>query len=249
MTVYVPVKVEDRIKSNLSKYKQILKNAKDKDVTEANTVPIVSDILVGIMGWDKYSDITREHETHGTYCDLGIHLGEKLHILIEVKRVGIPLDVKHLKQAKDYASNEGVDWVILTNGVEWDAYKVLFRKPVSVERVFSFNFLEITARNKKAIEHIYSISKEGVKKEALKHVHEESQVTNRFVIAGLVMSEPVIQTLKREIKKLSKGVKVDDAFILNMLKEDVLKGEVVEDEKAKAAQELIKKRMRKAKKK
>ncbi|MEE8400880.1 MAG: type I restriction enzyme HsdR N-terminal domain-containing protein, partial [Candidatus Hydrothermarchaeaceae archaeon] len=200
MAVYVPKKVEDRIKSNLSKYKRILKTAKDKDIKEADTVSIIRDMLADMMGWDKYSEITKEYETQGTYCDLGIKIDGEAHILIEVKRVGIPLDEKHLKQAKDYASNEGTDWVILTNGVEWNAYKVLFRKPVTVERVFTLNLLEVNARNKKAIEQIYSISREGVKKEALKQVHEESQVTNRFVIAGLIMSEPVVKVLKREIK-------------------------------------------------
>lgn len=249
MAVHVPKKVGERIKSNLSKYKRILKTAKDKDIKEANTVPIIRDMLADMMGWDKFSDITKEYEIKRGFCDLGIKINDKAHILVEVKAIGVSLGEKHLRQLRTYANDQGADWIILTNGAEWEVYKVLFRKPITTEMVFTLNFLEINARNKKAVEQIYSISKEGSKKGVLNQMHEESQVTNCFVIAGLIMSEPVIKVLKREIKKLNKSVKVDDAFLLNMLKEDVLKGVVVEDEKAKSAQSFIKKRMRRTEKK
>ena len=40
----------------------------------------------------------------------------KLHYLIEVKAIGSDLKENHVKQAVDYAANEGVDWVLLTTG-------------------------------------------------------------------------------------------------------------------------------------
>lgn len=248
MAVYVPVKSEARIKSNLSKYKRILKKAKDNDIKEADTVPIIRDMLADMMGWDKFSDITKEYEIRKGFCDLAIKINDKAHILVEVKAIGVSLGEKHLRQLRTYANDQGADWIILTNGAEWEVYKVVFRKPITTEMVFTLNFLEINARNKKAVEQIYSISKDGISKDVLKQVYEESRVTNCFVIAGLIMSEPVMTVIKREIKKLSKGVKVDDTFLLNILKEEVLKHVVVEDEKAKSAQTLIKRRMRNAKK-
>jgi len=36
-----------------------------------------------------------------------------------VKAIGVELDDRHVKQAIDYGTNQGVEWVMLTNGVVW----------------------------------------------------------------------------------------------------------------------------------
>jgi predicted type IV restriction endonuclease len=37
--------------------------------------------------------------------------------------VGADLKESYVKQAVDYAANQGVDWVVLTNGTIWQIYK------------------------------------------------------------------------------------------------------------------------------
>ncbi len=243
--IYIPAKVEQRIKSNITRYKRILKTAKDKDIKEANTVTYVVDMLEKIMGWDKFSEITREYETQGQYCDIGIKIDEKPYILIEVKAIGIKLNERHLKQAVSYALTSDTDWVVLTNGIDWMLYKVLNVKPTKIEQVFSLNFLEINSKDHKAIEQIFSLCKESLTKSILSQVLEETQVTNRFVIASLIQAEPVLNVIKREIKKMSKSVKVEDNMLLETLRNGVLKIDVIEGENSDNASKLIKQRMRK----
>lgn len=72
-----------------------------------------------VFGYDKYAEITSEYTIKGTYCDLAIKLEGKLQMLVEVKAIGLDLKDAHLKQAVDYAANQGVEWVILTNGAVW----------------------------------------------------------------------------------------------------------------------------------
>jgi predicted type IV restriction endonuclease len=51
--------------------------------------------------------------------DLATKINGKLQTLIEVKAFGIELKDWQVKQAVDYAANQGVDWVLLTNGLLW----------------------------------------------------------------------------------------------------------------------------------
>lgn len=247
--VWVPVKVERRIKANLNKYKKILRNAEEREFREANTVPIVMEMLADLMGWDKFEEISREYEIKKTYCDIGIEINGKLKLLVEVKAIYNKLSEDHLKQASDYAARKGIDWVILTNGIEWRAYKVILKDKIVDENIFNLNFLEINARNKKALEQIYSISKEGILKHVLRDMYSEKQVTNRYTIASLIMSEPVLKVLKREIKKVGDGVKIEDKELLEILQTNVIKNTIVESEKLKESTKHIKKQYAKIRRK
>lgn len=60
-----------------------------------------------------------EHAIRGTYCDLAVRIDGKLAFLLEVKAVGLDLKDQHVKQSVDYAANQGCEWVVLTNGIEW----------------------------------------------------------------------------------------------------------------------------------
>jgi hypothetical protein len=131
----IPSKVEQRIKDGLKRFAPILVAQRDRDVSEADTVTVVKDILSDVLGYDKYLEVTSEHAIRGTYCDLAIKLEGKLRLLIEVKAIGIQLAEKHTKQAVDYATNQGLDWVALTNGIRWMLYRIHFKKPIEAKLV------------------------------------------------------------------------------------------------------------------
>jgi len=122
----IPVKVLDRFKENLNKIQKVIEQAKNRDINEADTVVIVSDVLSLLFGYDKYTEITREYAIKGQYCDLAVKIDEKLKFLIEVKAIGITLSEKHYQQALTYGANNGTEWIILTNGLVWNIYKVRF---------------------------------------------------------------------------------------------------------------------------
>ncbi len=104
------------------------------------------DLLHELFGYDKYTEITSEHAIRGTFCDLAIKIDGALALLIEVKAIGLDLKDQHVKQAVDYASNQGCEWVALTNGLVWRAYKVNFTKPIEQELVVEFNLSELSHR-------------------------------------------------------------------------------------------------------
>lgn len=121
-------RVVERLVAGIKRYQPILADAKARDVGEADTVTIIKDMLADVFGYDKYSEVTSEHSVRGTYCDLALKIDGALQTLIEVKAIGLTLKDGHIKQAVDYAANQGVDWVLLTNGVCWRVYQVVRRE-------------------------------------------------------------------------------------------------------------------------
>src|SRR4051812_509611 len=110
----VTQKIQSRISDGLKRFQPIVESAKTRDVSESDTVVMLTGILSEILGYDKYLDITTELAIRGTYCDLALKIDGKLSLLIEAKAIGIELKEQHVKQVVDYAANQGIEWVILT---------------------------------------------------------------------------------------------------------------------------------------
>ena len=253
MATKIPKKVVDRLSKHIGPFQRILKDAKRRDVNESNTVTIVTDMLADVFGWDKYAEVTSEQAIRGTFCDLAVKVDGSIQYLIEVKAVGIELKDNHLRQAVSYGANQGVPWVVLTNGIEWQVYRIAFEKPVSHELVLEFDFLELSARKRDDHKLLFLLCRSGVTKDAIKRYHERAQIVNRFVIAALVQSEPILNTLRRELKRIAPESKVTvneiEALLPDVLKRDVLEGEAVAKAKRQvgraAKKSLRKKRVRK----
>ena len=235
----IPVKIASRIASGLKRFQPIMQDAKTRDVNETDTVFIISDILQEIFGYDKFREITTEHNIKGTFVDLAVKLEDKVQFLIEVKAVGLDLKDAFVKQAIDYGANQGVDWVVLTTGVLWRVYKIVFAKPIDFEIVYEFNFLNLNAKDENDLESIWMLSKEGWGKEGLKEFHTQKQTLNRFVLAALIRSEGVLKLMQRELKRIAPGVRISTEELESALCHEVLKREAIEGEKAEAAKKLV----------
>ncbi len=231
----IPKKITERVIAGIKKYQPLLVSAKSRDVGEADTVTLIKDMLSDIFGYDKYSEVTSEFAIRGTYCDLAIKLDNRLAILIEAKAIGIDLKEQHIKQAIDYAANQGLDWVVLTNGVIWFVYKVIFEKPIDKELVVSLDMTAINTRSKDDVESLYLLCKEGWIKSALGDYHTQRQALSRFFIGAMLQTDPVLDVIRRELRRVSPDVKIDTDDIKSVLLNEVIKREVQEGDKAKEA--------------
>jgi len=243
----IPKKADSRIRTALGTFKKVLQAAKDRDVNESDTVTILTDMLSDICGYDKYAEITREFAIRNTYCDLAVKIDGKVVFLIEVKAIGIPLKENHLRQALGYAANEGIDWVILTNGDHWQAHRVIFGKPIKTEVAFDFSYLETSSVNQ-LVDFFFLISKEGVKKSAISVFHEESQLTSRYMLAAVIQSEPVLNAIRKQLRSLSSNVKITPSEISQSVQAQVIKRDVLEAEEFKHAQKRLSSALRAKKK-
>ncbi len=239
----IPNKVADRIVAGIKKYQPILSDAKSRDVGEADTVTIIRDMLADVFGYDKFTEVTAEQGIKTSSCDLAIKLNGAIATLIEAKAVGIELKDNHVFQAVNYAANQGVNWVILTNGICWRVYRVTFAKPISNELVVDLDFLGLKAKDD--FETLYLWSKEGWTRTALDEYEAEEQARSPLLIAATILSDPVLDMIRRQLKKVSKlnkdapDIQIDNDQIENVLRTSVIKREILDDPKAADARRKV----------
>jgi hypothetical protein len=230
-----------RARGNLRKYQKALESARSRDVGESDTCVIISDFLADVLGYDKYSEVTTEFAIRSTFCDLAIKTNGRLQFLIEVKSVGTELRDHHARQATDYAANQGVDWVLLTNGVQWKAYKLRFEKPIQADEVFALDLLASDMKPNQLVEKLYLISREACGGSAMESYYRQQEAKSRYVVGQLLLSERVLKVTRRELRALFPGVRATIEELEELLRTEVLKRDVLEGERAEAAQSSIRK--------
>ncbi len=235
----VSKKVTERLIAGLKRFQPILSASKARDVGESDTVTIVKDMLAEVFGYDKYSEITAEFAIRSTYCDLAIKIDGALKTLIEVKAIGLELKDTHVKQAVDYAANQGVDWVVLTNGIKWRVYHLIFAKPIDQELVVDIDFCSLSPRAQGDLESLFLWCKEGWVRSALTEYNEQKQALSRFFLGAMMLTEPVLDIMRRELRRVSPEVRIETDQIKEVLIAEVIKREVMEGEKSVAARKKI----------
>jgi CRISPR/Cas system-associated protein Csm6 len=86
---------------------------------------------------------------------------------------------------------------------------------------------------------LYNLSREGLIKGALPAYRTHQEATNKFFLSALILSDPVVDTIRRELRRISPEVKTRNDDIRAALSADVLKREVGEGERAEDARRKI----------
>lgn len=242
----IPKRVRERLTQNVRKFVPIIEQQLGRDVSEADTVTLVKDFLAEALGFDKYTELTGEHAIRGTYCDLAVKLEGKLQLLVEVKAIGTDLDEKHVKQAVDYAANEGVEWVILTNARAWRLYHVIFAKPIDKQLITTMDLRTIDMRKEADLEQLYVFTKEGFGKGAHVELKDMQDATSRHVIGALLVeNESVLSMIRRELRRVVETT-VDEKDIKRVLMEEIIKRDVMNGQDWKDAVKKVNRREGKA---
>jgi len=234
-------KVAERMASGLKRLVPVVLQQQARDVSEADTVTLVKDLLADVFGYDKYAELTGELAIRGTYCDLATKLDDKICELIEVKAIGLTLNDRHLKQCVDYAANQGIEWIILTNGIVWQLHHVIFAKPIDSQLVLSVDITKLDSRKEEDLECLFPFTKEGFKKGAPAELRDLKDATSRYVFAALLLNnESVINIIRRELRRIV-DVNVAEDEIRRILEIDVIKRDALEGPEAIDAINLVKK--------
>ena len=115
--------------------------------------------------------------------------------------------------------------------------------------VARFDLETISTKNDRDMEKLVVVTKEGVEKGAREDLFEKGQCVNRFVAAALILSDAVVSTLKREFRKLADGISIEDAEVTALLRDGVLRRDLLEGEDAEAAMAKVAKHFKQAAKK
>ena len=195
-----------RVSAGLKKLVKPTLMLKEKDAAEADTRHLVTDILVDVLGYDKYENLTAEFAVKGDWADYGIRIDKQLLAFIEVKRITQKLSASHLKQVESYALKEGVQWAFLTNAQVWQAYHVMPVKgqQSEVTLIFEIDILDENLKPSVKTDLMFLISKEGLSKGRLAEYLSAQNAISPKTLKPIFLSDDVLSAVRKEIKRKTK---------------------------------------------
>lgn len=213
----------DRLKVALKKYGKALLDLATRDANEADTRLFVTDFLCDALGFDKYTELTTEYRVKNEYVDYGIRVNKDFLAFVEVKRMNTALGSKHLRQAQSYAVNEGVEWIILTNGAQWQAYHLSGGLPIITDLVLEIDVSGDTSPQHKVGELFY-LTREAMKHNRLNELWQAKRATSPQSLATILLSPAVVAAIRKELKKAT-GYNVDIDEIKRLIESTCLRNE------------------------
>ncbi|MCY4444143.1 MAG: hypothetical protein OXC44_05015 [Proteobacteria bacterium] len=212
-------------------------HAQNKGFNEANTVKIVQDICVDLLGYHKYYDIDMEYSISGKRCDMAILIDKKLKCLIEVKALRKLNINQYTEQAVKYGINSRTHCVVLTNARIWYVFWLNHENLYTVrcERLFVFDILNDRASKIAkcfqylAKEHITQFIEDGIAKNKTNINVDKKLWSYRFIniltYVGLAVVDSMWRSLptgsKRNIFDSSRSIPNDQSFKVKKLEHKV----------------------------
>ena len=134
---------------------------------------------------------------------------------------------------------------MLTNGIKWEIHRVSLDDKVQDKRIFSFDFMEMNPRQKDQQELLFMLCKRGLQKDLIDDYYEYRQSVNRYTIGALLLTDSIANVVRRELRKLKPGIKVDAPEIRDLIQGEVIKREILESEAGVEANKHVTKFMKK----
>lgn len=197
-----------------------------RDANEGDTRLLVTDFLEHALGYDKYEELTTEYGVKGDFADYGIRIEKELVAFVEVKRVATKLTARHLRQVEMYAVNEGVEWMLLTNGVEWPAYHLTGGLPVEIDLALEVNLLGDSTPAQKAGQ-LFFLSRESLKRRQIDELWKARRAQSPKSLASVLASDAVTDAIRKELRRRH-DQRVEPAEIKRLLRETVVRPECYE---------------------
>lgn len=204
----------ETLEKNLRAYrKKWLGKGKGKNLNEADTRICVNDLLTDVLGYAMQDEIKTEYAIRGQYADYVIQLKRKKQFVVEVKAMEIDLNAKHLLQASHYAADEGIDWVLLTNGAQIEMHRVIFSKPVSDVEIFKFDLSDLS-QIEKASDALVNLTKRAVEKGELEEYWKRFDALSPTKLVKTIYTDEIIGAIRRKIKREC-GMNFEQADVLS----------------------------------
>ena len=223
--------------SALKRYRKEYLIGKYSDLDESGTRLMINSFLTDTLGFTSIEEVKTEYMIRGTYADYIIQVKGKRYFVVEVKSMGLELSPKHLRQAVNYAANEGIEWALLTNGKRFDFYRIIFSKPIDSRKVFTVDLSE-EGQLKMAAEYLQYITRALILQKGLESLWQKYSALEPSNISRLLYSKPIINYLRRQLRRTYKTKFSDDeikAVITRVIEEKI---ESVKPRKPKKARRM-----------
>lgn len=172
-------RLRDLVSLDVDKYVRRAGGRVEENVKIKLTLP-----LLELLGYDVQKDMDFEHHVRDKRADIALLFESVPKMIVETKDLDANLDY-HVNQALDYALKEGVDWVVLTNGIEIRLYKSYITGLTPLDRkIFSTQLSELPQTFSSLAERI---SKENL--QTAKRIIKEAEEVRETVTANILITD------------------------------------------------------------
>ena len=216
----------ERVRAAVRKFSKPLADLAARDANEGDTRLLVTDFLCDGLGYDKYADLTTEYQVKGEFADYGVRIDKEVVAFIEVKRIATKLSAKHLRQVEMYAVNEGMEWVILTKGAQWQVYHLTAGLPVEIDLALDVDLLGDGASVHK-VDRLFYLTRDALKKRAIDSLWKDTRATSPNALAQVLLSDVVLEEIRKELKSQTSH-NAETGEVARLLKTTVIRPECLE---------------------
>jgi type I restriction and modification enzyme subunit R-like protein len=214
------IEARERVRAAVRRYSRPLTDLIARDANEGDTRLLVTDFLCEGLGYDKYEDLTTEYQVRGEFADYGVRIDKQLVAFIEVKRCTTKLGAKHLRQVEMYAVNEGVEWMILTNGQVWQVYHLTAGLPVIIDLAIEVDLLGEGGPAAKA-DTLFYLSRDAFKRRQIDDLWKAKAATSPKSLASVLVSDAVLDQVRKELRRQT-GHNVETKELRDLIRKSVL---------------------------
>lgn len=205
------------VKKQLQQYIQIFQDGRQRGINEADTVMYLVKFFTDVLGYDLFSEITKEFQIRERYCDIAVKIDGQVKFLVEAKAIPLNLSDRHIEQAENYAARSGIPWVVLTNGITWRLYHLTFDQG-GIEHDLAF---EVNLTPETDLEELWEclglLARESLAGEALAEFWEQKKALCPDSLVRALFTEEVINAIRRELRRKSE-VKLEMSDVASSLR-------------------------------
>jgi len=218
------VSTKDRIRKGLPRYAGILSQAMQRGITEEDTSTITQSMLVDILGYDRFQDITGQYAVRGKWADWAVRSGDTLHFLVEVKSLGSKLRERDLFQVVSYSRQYNLEWAVLTTGDVWQCHRVPGGQ--DPEQFFEIRLLDTNQSDDEKVEYFYLLSKDGFARDAIQEQWRRAECFRPLALARILLSDEILRAVRKALRRENPGRRIDVADVKAAITRSVIRGDL-----------------------
>lgn len=208
------------ITKDLKKYLSKFQEAHDQGMNESDTSLRISKFCEDVLGYDVFTEVSREHAVKERNVDYAIKCSGKIQFFIEVKQAGMVLKEKHVEQASNYAANAGVRWVLLSNGKNWNMYHLSFEEGIQLDLAWAIDILEGDLKD--SVAKLSMLHRKNITKGSLDEYYERLKILSPKSILQTIFHENTLRLIGAQLRK-SYGAKIDEQELVDNIKNMISK--------------------------
>jgi hypothetical protein len=220
------------ILAQLKRFADAFREARERGANESDTVMYLIKFFEDALGYDSLKgELSKEVAIKDRYCDFAVKLDGGIQLLVEAKAASLKvLSDKNIEQAENYASRAGIEWVLLTNGIEWKLFHLTFAESEGIahDLAFSLNLLELVEQDAECLWGCLGLlSKAAMKKKELGEFWSRKKILRPASVVKVLLAEPVLAVIRRELNREAPA-RLDIQDVYNAVRDTLSKESLAE---------------------